>query len=548
MKKIIILAVFILIGVGGYLLLTQSSGEDQPNQYKGAAQTKAGNSDSPDSKQSSKLKSQQEIQAMSSQERRTYMQSLTDEQRQQMRQALGGGNREKGSETQFGEHQQKQADARSSDKQDDTKTQSAKTTPTSPTTSPTPTPSTTDTAPTTTDTTATAKTAAAQNQRPGSNSPQNAARQMQSALGNSRWGRQNLTSNATQIEAVTLVEDSYSPQLPILAKIKAKVTDNIAAPAAVRVVKVLATAGEYVETGQLLVELDSSDLQLSIQAQQAAVDQQQASIRIAQLQYNNNLVLLENAKTNLKKEQTLLKDGFSNDSSIEAATDKLRSAQLTVDLFKEEKISRETNLTSAKINLQKLQSQLSDYLIKAPYPAKIINLNATVNQKLKAGDQVITLIDQNSLIASGQVPATKHALLSLNKTQANLTVDNKNTQLILTYLASSAERGAVNVEFLLPSDKEFVVGDTIELKINLQSVQSFIVPSDSIYQGQYVYLIREDRLQQTKVEILGYQFINDSQWTLIQADDLENDTQILATRLSSPATGTSVKVIKELSF
>ena len=200
------------------------------------------------------------------------------------------------------------------------------------------------------------------------------------------------------------------------------------------------------------------------------------------------------------------------------------------------------------MNLQKLQSQLDNYLIKAPYDAKVIDLNAFVNKKLNTNESVITLIDQNSLIASGQIPASKHASLSLNQTQAILTQSEQSLQLPLTYLASNTDRGAVNIEFLLPKDQGFVVGDTVELKINLKTQQSFIVPSDSIYQGQYVYLVQNNKLLQTKVTVVGFQFKNDEQWTLIQAEQLQNNDQILATRLSSPATGTSVNVIKELEL
>lgn len=173
--------------------------------------------------------------------------------------------------------------------------------------------------------------------------------------------------NAVQAKQGKIVESTV-----VKGKIEAKDSINITPKASGRVSEVLVSVGDTVKEGQVLVRLESSEIQ-------AQLRQAQAGLNTARTAYNN-------AKVNLQRTQELYNEGA-------VSLQQLEQARLNVD---------SSNPQSAQANVELLQLQYNNTIIKSPITGQVSACNAIVGE-LAGGSVIASVVNMDSVVVKTDV-------------------------------------------------------------------------------------------------------------------------------------------------
>lgn len=371
----------------------------------------------------------------------------------------------------------------------------------------------------------------------------NAAMSMRAGITGSRWGRDGMDSSAIQVEALNVTRALNAPQIPLLGTVQAKRQEAITASQDGRVTEILVRSGESVAAGQPLLRMEAQAVDWALRQQQATIDQQQAGIRVTERQHERNQEALTIAERDLAREQNLLAQGFSNETSVAVARQTWRNAQLTVANYDDEAAQRQSQLEQALIELERVREQQKDLTPTAPFSAEVMSIDTAVQVQVDAGESLLSLVDRSSLFVRTQVPLRIYRSITGTDIEATAWLNNSPYPLTLDNLAATSNTGSVNLTLNLPRDIPVLINETLEVSLTLPAVESFAIPQDAVYYGDQVYQITDGVLKALPISTLGYQQRDGEQWALVDSKELAAEATILTTRLSQPTNGTPVKVL-----
>lgn len=273
----------------------------------------------------------------------------------------------------------------------------------------------------------------------------------------------------------------------------------------VGVVKAVPVAeGQNVEAGQVLVELESSESAAAVAAAEASVQQAKARLRqlrevqapVAEQTLRQAQVNADNARTQLRRNVELFKQGFIG----QAALDELRKA---LELG-------EAQVRAAKSQLASAMPNGSDHAVVVTALAEADAAAAAARSRLRyatvAAPVAGTLIDRS--VEPGDVVQPGKALMVLSpagETQLVVEIDEKNLQLLsrgqeaqasadaypdqrfaaeLVYInpGVNVQRGSVEVKLSVPRPPAYLRQDmTVSVAIRTATrQQALLVASDAV--------------------------------------------------------------------
>ena len=202
-------------------------------------------------------------------------------------------------------------------------------------------------------------------------------------------------------------------------------TDNISVSAKMmgRIVHLYAVEGDKVKAGQLLAELDSSDLLAQKQRAAVMIEQAQSNVIQAQakLRYDEeNIKVLEvslqKAEDDFKRASEQFKGGviteeqFSNIKNARATIDaKLKAAKTALGVSRAGINSAKAAVESAKAQLQVLETQLENTKLYSPIDGIIAKRWLLPGDVVQPGQSIFTVTNNNKLWVTVFLEETKIA-------------------------------------------------------------------------------------------------------------------------------------------
>jgi len=160
-----------------------------------------------------------------------------------------------------------------------------------------------------------------------------------------------------------------------------------------RIVEILFSEGKAVRKGDVLVRLDAAKIEADIQSLEARIRQLEVRLANKQRTLNRNRPLVE-------------RDLVS---------------RLQFDNLQTEIEETVAEIAQAQANLAREKERLSDATIRAPFDGVAGARNISTGDYLKEGDQVVTVVDLDTLKIAFQVPEKLKARLSVGQ-EVTLTV------------------------------------------------------------------------------------------------------------------------------
>jgi HlyD family secretion protein len=323
--------------------------------------------------------------------------------------------------------------------------------------------------------------------------------------------------------------------------------------------KILVDEGQTVKKGQLLATLDSSQLNAQLQSEKArlasaiaalsksvqpnrpedinsmsaSVSQAEANVSDTEAALVQAKANLENAEANIKRYQFLKKEGVVSNQEAEvrettAQVDAaiVRSAEHRVTAAKaalkqtQEKLSmahiggrrEDIDIARASVkeiegNVQRLQTQIAQTLIKAPVDGLLARRDAHLGDISSTGKTMFLIARDNRLELKAQVPDTD---LQFIKPGQIVAIDNglgTTAKIVGTVREISplidADLRLATVRIDVPADKGLKSGMYAEGHINVGNYSALTVPSQAIIsrdEKSTVFVLHGDQVERRQIQ------------------------------------------------
>ncbi len=246
---------------------------------------------------------------------------------------------------------------------------------------------------------------------------------------------------------------------------------DIAAQITGTVLRVPVAEGQVVRAGDLLVELESAELQAGLRQAEMALQQAQARLRqvrdlqlpVAEQQQRQAQANLNNAKTQLKRQLALFEQGFIGEAALDQArnTLELSDAQWRLTQKQTESLRpqgtdhalAEATLAQAKASAEAAAARARYARISAPSAGTLIGRNVEVGDVVQAGKQLMTL------------SPTGRTQLVLNIDERNLRLIALGQQALASADAYPDQRFSAQVAFVNPAVN--VQTGAVEVKLDV---------------------------------------------------------------------------------
>ena len=372
------------------------------------------------------------------------------------------------------------------------------------------------------------------------------------------------TGNLNPLVKTLMAEPAaHSPMITLYGRVESPRESNLAATVNAYVDSVPVEEGDMVTKGQVLVELEDSDVRRVYEQRQAEVADMEAQIASEKERYQNDLASLEVekkllalSKKSADRYEKLVAKNVGSDLNRDEALQLAQKQELSLYNRQYAVKDHPNRLKRLNAQLQKLTAfrdqaatDLARTKITAPFNGRVIQLKASPGNRVHPGDIVATVYDTSHIEVRAQIPSRylapiNRALNSGQPLNATLMVGGDEINLKLERLAGAIGMGQGGVDGLFSIDNEdrVILGRAGEVILLLPPVaDALALPPTAIYGQQRVYAVQDERLKTIMIERLGEVLMeNGERWQLVKGD-IAPGTQILTSQLPDAVGGLAVQ-------
>ncbi|MCG8312340.1 MAG: HlyD family efflux transporter periplasmic adaptor subunit [Pseudomonadales bacterium] len=371
------------------------------------------------------------------------------------------------------------------------------------------------------------------------------------------------------VDVIRATPGDLSPTLTLFGRVESPFVTTLSASSAAFVEQVMAFEGQSVKRGDLLVMLDQTDLKLQLAQRQAELDDIDSQIAQLNNQHKANQAalaideqLLTLADKAANRYENLVQKNVGSDIQRDDALQSAKRQALNVT-------SRRLAVVDYPNQLKRLQAQqakikalrdqvaleLTRTRITAPFNGQVTKVFVSPRNRLRQGDQILSLFNSDRIEIRAQVPARylsklRTAIASGQQLTAQIKQGTTVLHLKLSRLAGniSESKGGVDAFFEFSDNRTpLAIGLAVELNVQLpHEKNSVALPTTALYGQHTIYQInQENRLQAIAIERLGETLTATGEpWILVKGDIVEG-TKILTTQLPNAISGLEVSVAKD---
>ena len=354
------------------------------------------------------------------------------------------------------------------------------------------------------------------------------------------------TVNKTSSEGINVTVESVSIQtieetVTYTGELKAAASTSVSAKVSGNAEMIYCEIGDYVNEGDILMQIDKTDYQTQYDQAYAAytsvLSQSSTLISSAQIEYNN-------AKTNLDNQKVLYDNGAISKVAYDSAETRFTNAEINLNAAKEQ-----SGLASAEAALTAAQNALDYTTVCAPISGYIATKNANIGQVVSPGIEVFSI--KNTETVDAQINVNESVISKIAEgSKAIITVESVGETIEATVSSASPTKnpqtGMYNVNISI-DNKDGALKDGMFADITLtisDSVDALVVPSDSVFEDvdgkKYVYIVDGDTAIKTEVTV---GIITDEYTEVISGAD-ETDTVVVTGKEYLSEGNNKIKIVE----
>lgn len=368
-----------------------------------------------------------------------------------------------------------------------------------------------------------------------------------------------------KVNTVLVNFQTLSPEIVLYGRIESPSTSTLTSSLEADVLSVDALDGQMVTKGQLLISLDDIDIQLLLAQRQADVDESNALIYSENQRFNRDkkLLIQEQALLALtekavKRAITLEKKRLTSQVNLDDALASKQRQVLVVQRLHFDIADHSSRLTQLNARLKRNQALLaqSDVDVKrsqitAPFNGRISSVSVSAGERVKSGEQLLSLYNIDELELRAQIPnrhlADINTLLAKGESLVSVA---KNVSFSLDRLSGEIQLNSGGIDGLFrvtSSQSSLTLGEFITLNLTLSAHEHvFSLPYNALYRLNYVYAVQEGYLQRVSIERVGeYTDSSGNKQLIITSRDLQQGDVVLSTQLPNAISGLRVESVSE---
>lgn len=176
-----------------------------------------------------------------------------------------------------------------------------------------------------------------------------------------------------QLTTVAVTRANIESSVTALGTLQPRRYVDVGAQASGQIRKIHVEAGDSIEEGQLLVEIDPSTQQAKLDASRFAIENLQAQLQEQRAQ--NEL-----ARQKYQRQQSLVANGATREEDVQTARAELKATQARIDMY-------QAQIRQAQATLRSDQAELGYTRIYAPMSGTVVAVDAREGQTLNAQQQ-----------------------------------------------------------------------------------------------------------------------------------------------------------------
>ena len=220
------------------------------------------------------------------------------------------------------------------------------------------------------------------------------------------------------VETQTIDFAALSPTLTLYGRLEAPQMANLRAAVTADVAEVYVFDGEYVEQGDVLIELDPREAQLAVEqaAAELALIDAQIEAEKSQLKRNQALLgtqqqLVDLAKAAVNRAEKLQQSQLSSQALLDESISlqaqqslELKQRQFDIQDHPIRIAQLQANRQQAQAQLDRAELDLSRTIIEAPFSGRITDRQIAKGDRVQVGDALMTLYDMQQLELRASIP------------------------------------------------------------------------------------------------------------------------------------------------
>ncbi|MDG2001263.1 MAG: HlyD family efflux transporter periplasmic adaptor subunit [Alphaproteobacteria bacterium] len=324
--------------------------------------------------------------------------------------------------------------------------------------------------------------------------------------------------------------------------------------------------GEYINKGDLIFKVDSFYIENEIVEKITSRKILFFNLKKINFQISSNelkqkeiIVQRDIIKNQLDRRTAVKSQAFSDNSIDELRLSLSLKEQSLIDnvelinILNIELETLNTEIDKIQIIIDKLNNDLKETNVLAPFSGHISNLNLEVGKEITSNDNLAVLSDTDNLEAKFFIGGSDYFKLTQFKNNGleevvniKWVIGNKSykTKGKISRIDGLINKEIAGINIYAQIDKslpKIPLGAFIEinLKSNIPS-DAIIVPSSSIFKNKYIYLVRNKKLLKREIIV-----ISEEREGIIIKDDNLSGNYIATTRLSNMKDNMQVETIKK---
>lgn len=179
---------------------------------------------------------------------------------------------------------------------------------------------------------------------------------------------------------------------------------DITAKSAGRVRELLAKEGDLVAAGQVLVRIDTAELQAERAKYVADQASEQASMLEAKATVAQRRAELALKEENLRRALTVIQTGGISEQSRDEARSERDSAKAVLEAALKSVTASERSIDAAQALIDQIDAQISDTALTTPVKGRVLYKLANTGEVVGAGGKVLTIVDLSEIYMEIYLP------------------------------------------------------------------------------------------------------------------------------------------------
>jgi RND family efflux transporter MFP subunit len=339
------------------------------------------------------------------------------------------------------------------------------------------------------------------------------------------------------VEAVTVQPRQYQVILESFGKIEPRTRGQLSSQVSGQIIEVSSnfSEGAFFEAGDVLLTIDPRDYKVQVEIAEAEL----AEMRVA---YEEQQALAEQAQ---KDWSDLGRKGKATEFALRKP--QLEAARLKID--------------SARAKLKQAQLAVERTQIKAPYKGRILLKSVDLGEVVSSATKLAEIYAVDRLqvrlpLKNSELPFIALPENNSSPSQPGATIinslgasdgDNQRWSAKVVRTAGAIDEQSQQLYVTAQIDDPFgiagagrrplKIGQFVTVQIEGRMMeQAIVIPNASIYQGSYVYLLKEGTLQRTDIK-MAWQNEHDA----LISEGVDGGDQLVVTPLGQLSSGTRVE-------